>query len=192
MDKTFTIITPTILRPSLIDTCRSIETQTYDQWQHLVAIDIPLSETTPEQLKLVEQIQHPKREVFHCAVSHRNFGNTCRWEMFPRVRGDYVLYLDDDDVYLGEVFQILNREISDEIWGVFPIERFGELFMNLPPRINHTCSVQFFYKPLYPYPNNASYAADGELIEFLRERHSYLVVNAPPLVRVAKQSFGVA
>jgi len=190
MDKTFTIITPTMLRPSLIDTCRSIETQAYNRWQHLVAVDVPLNDTTPEQLQLIDKIRHPKREIFHCEVSHRNYGNTCRWEMFRHVYGDYLVYLDDDDVYLGEVFQILNREISDEVWGVFPIERFGELFLHLPPRINFTSGAQFFYKPIYPYPDGSSYAADGELIEFLRVKHSYLVINSPPLVRVAKQNFG--
>lgn len=191
MDKRFTVITPTILRPSLIASCRSIETQSYSRWQHLVAIDVPLAGATPEQLSLIDQIKHRRRQIYYCAVPHRNYGNTCKAEMFRHVRGDYVLYLDDDDVYLGEVFQILNREISDEIWGVFPIERFGELFLNLPPRINLTSGTQFFCKPLYPFPNNNTYAADGELIEVLRNKHSYLVINSPPLVRVAKQNFGV-
>lgn len=110
--------------------------------------------------------------------------------MFRHVRGDYVLYLDDDDVYLGEVFEILNREISDEIWGVFPIERFGELFLNLPPADQLDLRDAVFCKPIYPYPNNNTYAADGEMIEFLPNKHSYLVVNSPPLVRVTKQNFG--
>jgi hypothetical protein len=152
MDKTFTIITPTILRPSLIDSCRSIETQSYSQWQHLVAVDIPIAGATPEQLSFLDQIKHPKRQIYYCEAPHRNYGNTCKAEMFQHVRGDYMLYLDDDDVYLGEVFQILNREISDEIWGIFPIERFGELFLNLPPRINLTSGTQFFCKPLYRFP----------------------------------------
>jgi glycosyltransferase involved in cell wall biosynthesis len=190
MDKLFTIITATILRPSLIDTCRSIDTQSYGLWQHLVAIDLPVHEATPEQLRLVDQIKHPNRQVYQCAVPHRNYGNTCKSEMFRHVRGDYLLYLDDDDIYLGEVFQTLNREISDEVWGVFPIERLGEFFLNLPPRIKFTSGTQFFYKPLYPFPNISAYAADGELIEFLRDRHSYLVVNSLPLVRVVRPNFG--
>ena len=190
MDKTFTVITPTILRPSLIDTCRSIDTQSYSEWQHLIAVDLPIQQATPEQLKLLDEIKHANRQVYHCAVFHKNYGNTCKSEMFAHARGDYLLYLDDDDIYLGEVFQTLNREISDEVWGVFPIERFGELFLNLPPRINLTSGAQFFCKPLYPFPNISAYAADGELIEFLRDKHSYLVVNSPPLVRVAQQNFG--
>ena len=112
MDKTFTIITPTMLRPSLIDTCRRIETQTYNRWQHLVAIDGSTQRCNTGTVKAIDQIEHRKREIFHCESSHRNYGNTCRSEMFCHVKGDYLLYLDDDDVYLGEVLQILNWEIS--------------------------------------------------------------------------------
>ncbi len=190
MDRTFTIITPTILRASLVEACASIDLQRYPHWQHLVVVDAPEHDLSAEQSALLDKIKHPQRQIYYCAVSHQNYGNTCRSEMFRYVRGDYVLYLDDDDVYLGEVFQTLNQEISDEVWGVFPIERFGELFLNLPPRINHTSSLQFFSKPLYPWPNNGAYAADGELIELLRDTHSYLVVNSPPLGRVSQQNFG--
>lgn len=190
MNKTFTVITPTILRASLVAACTSIDSQRYLKWRHLVVVDVPRQDLTAEQSALLDHIRHPRRQIHYCTVGHQNYGNTCRAEMFRHVKSDYVLYLDDDDVYLGEVFQILNQEISNEVWGVFPIERFGELFLNLPPRINHTCSLQFFSKPLYPWPNHAGYAADGELIELLRARHSYLVVNSPPLGRVTQQNFG--
>ncbi len=190
MERMFTVITPTILRPSLIETCASINAQCYSRWQHLVVIDIPVHALGTEQSRLIEQIKHPNRQIYHCAVSHRNYGNTCRSEMFRHISGDYVLYLDDDDVYLGEAFQILNREISDEMWGVFLIERFGEPFLNLPPQTNFTSGIQFFCKPIYPWPNNNVYTADGELIDFLREKHSYLVINSPPLARVSQQRFG--
>jgi hypothetical protein len=190
VERTFTIITPTILRPSLIDTCKSIDAQRYDQWQHLVVIDLPVYSLLPEQTRLIEQIKHPNRQIYNCAVTHGNYGNTCRSEMFALVRGDYLLYIDDDDVYLGEALQILNGEISDEVWGVFPVERFGEHFLNLPPRTNFTSGIQFFCKPLYPWPNNNVYTADGELIDFLREKHSYLVVNSSPLARISQQRYG--
>lgn len=190
MSKTFTIITPTLLRPSLIDTCRSIDSQNYQQWQHLVVVDIPVAHLLPDHTRLIEHIRHPNREIYNCAVTHGNYGNTCRSEMFGLVRGDYVLYLDDDDVYLGEAFATLNREISNEVWGVFPIERFGEVFMNLPPRTNFTSGIQFFAKALYPWPDNNVYTADGQLIDLLRERHSYLVINSPPLARITRQQYG--
>ena len=49
--------------------------------------------------------------------------------MFVLVRGDYPLYLGDDDAYLGEAFATLDHEICDEVWGVFPNrEIWGGLF----------------------------------------------------------------
>jgi len=190
MSKTFTVITPTVLRPSLVETCRSIDSQGYERWQHLVVIDIPAGLLSPEQIALVDRIRHPNRQIYNCAVSHRNYGNTCRSEMFGLARGDYLLYLDDDDVYLGEAFATLDREICDEVWGVFPIERFGEVFLNLPPRTNFTSGIQFFSKPLYPWPDNGVYTADGQIVDLLRDRHSYLVVNSPPLARITEQRYG--
>lgn len=184
MERTFTVITPSILRPSLLDTCRSVDGQRYTKWQHIVAVDIPEAELTPAQRELVESVRHPQRLVRFCEVSHRNFGNTCRHNAFREVTGDYLLYMDDDDVYLGEAFETLNREIGDEMWGVFPVERFGHVFFNIPPGHSMTCSNQFFCKPLHPWPDNASYCADGEFVDFLRETYPYLVVNSEPLAQV--------
>lgn len=191
MEKKFTVITPTILRPTLADTCRSIDGQNYDNWQHIVVVDIPPHEIPPEQRELIESVRHPKRSIRFCEASHKNFGNTCRSRAFAEVAGDYVLYMDDDDVYLGEAFAVLNGEISDEVWGVFPVERFGHVFFNLPPRICHTTSNQFFYRPVCPWPDNDNYMADGELIELLRGQHPYLVINSEPLARVTRQGMGL-
>ncbi|MFL6227744.1 MAG: glycosyltransferase [Pyrinomonadaceae bacterium] len=191
MEKKFTVITPTILRPSLAETCQSLDRQSYERWQHLVVVDVPPQEILPAQRDLLESLQHPNRTILFCETAHRNFGNRCRHEAFGHVVGDYLLYLDDDDEYVGEVFAVLNREISEEVWGVFPVERFGHIFFNVPPAICHTTSNQFFYRPLYPWPDNDSYMADGELVELLCARHpDYLVVNSEPLARVTRQGMG--
>jgi glycosyltransferase involved in cell wall biosynthesis len=192
LQRKFTVITPTILRPTLVDTCKSIDAQAYSRWQHIVVVDIPPSEILPDQQKLLEAVRHPNRLIRCCETSHKNFGNTCRNLAFNDVSGDYLLYLDDDDVYLGEVFQILNGRISDEVWGVFPIERFGATFLNIPPRMCHTSGIQFFCKPLYPWPDHDGYCADGDLIEFLRSTHPYLVIESEPLARVTRQGMGLA
>lgn len=184
MERTFTVITPTILRPTLLDTCRSVEEQNYTRWQHIVMIDIPALDLTAAQRELLAAIEHPRRLTLNCELPHRNFGNTCRHDAFKHIHGDYLLYLDDDDVYSGEIFRTLDAQISDEVWGVFPVERLGSRFFNLPPRSCFTCSNQFFCKPLHPWPDNDSYCADGELIDFLCERYPYLVVNSEPLARV--------
>lgn len=190
MGKRFTVITPTILRPSLVDTCVSIQSQRYDGWQHIVVVDLPADKILPEQQELIGSIQHRNRLICYCETAHRNFGNTCKNRGFQYVSGDYLLYLDDDDVYLGEVFETLNQQLSDQVWGVFPIERFGVVFFNLPPRKCYTASCQFFYKPLYPFPESNDYCADGDLVDLLRERHPYLAIRSKPLARVARQGQG--
>lgn len=190
MERKFTVITPTILRPTLAETCRSIDSQGYGNWQHIIAVDVPAGRIRPAQRALLDGLRHPNRTILFCEVAHRNVGNTCRHRAFAHVRGDYLLYLDDDDMYLGEVFQTLNREIADEVWGIYPVERFGEIFFNIPPGTCRTTSNQFFYRPLYPWPDNGNYEADGELIDLLRENHPYLVINSAPLARVTKQNWG--
>lgn len=191
MEKKFTVITPTILRPTLVDTCRSIDQQSYARWQHIVVVDIPRNEVLDHQQVLIESLRHPNRSIAYCETRHGNFGNKCRNEAFRHVSGDYLLYLDDDDVYLGEAFEQLNAAISDEFWGVFPIERFGQLFLNLPPQMCQTSGIQFFCKPVYPWPDVDDYCADGSQIDFLRDHHPYLVVNSPPLARVVSQGKGI-
>jgi glycosyltransferase involved in cell wall biosynthesis len=192
MEKSFSVITASILRPTLFDTCKSIERQDYWSWEHVVVVDIPAHEVTPEQHKLLDTIRHPKRTIVHCQSRHKNYGNTCRNQAFKLVASDYLLYLDDDDVHTGEVFKTLNEQIRDEVWGIFPITRLGELFLLVPPGWCRTCSNQFYYKPLYPYPDpdTDEYAADGMLIDTLRENHPYRIIRSGPLARVDKESLG--
>jgi glycosyltransferase involved in cell wall biosynthesis len=190
----FTILTPTILRPTLRETCASLDSQSYQNWQHLVVVDLPAGELTPEQRELVESFAHPNRSVSYCERRHRNYGNTCRSRLFELIGGDYVLHIDDDDVYLGEALQTLAGLIEDSAWGLFPIERFGEVFFNLPPSQGRVCSNQFFYRPFiggeaYRYTDNDSYDADWMLVERLL-RHPYQVIECEPLARVTVQHFG--
>lgn len=190
MDRSFSVITPSILRATLVDTCKSIERQNYRKWEHIMVVDIPAPEVTAEQHELISSLQHPQRTVIYCDRRHQNYGNTCRSEAFNLVTGDYLLYLDDDDVYIGEVFKTLNEQITDEVWGVFPIERLGELLLLIPPGRCRTCSNQFYYQPLYPYPANEDYEADGQLIDELRKNHPYRIIRSGPLARVDKESLG--
>jgi glycosyltransferase involved in cell wall biosynthesis len=190
MDRSFSVITASILRRTLVDTCKSVENQAYRNWEHIVIVDIPSHEVTPEQHKLLDSLQHSQRTILYCKRRHKNYGNTCRNEAFDLVTGDYLLYLDDDDVYIGEVFKTLNEQIRDEVWGVFPIERLGELLLLIPPGLCRTCSNQFYYKPLYPYPATDDYEADGQLVDQLRANHPYRIIRSGPLARVDKESLG--
>jgi glycosyltransferase involved in cell wall biosynthesis len=195
MAHTFSIITPTILRPSLRETCHSIETQSYTEWEHIVIIDLPA--VNDHQRQFVRSLEHPSRRIFYCGVQHGDFGNTCRNAAFEFSRGEYLMYLDDDDIYYPECLAEVRKACVDNpFWGIFPIENCGQFFLNVPPGINLTCSNQFFYRRdlNMPFPNSNyvedAYSADGTLIERLKQ-FPYTVIQSKPLARVDRHQGGV-
>src|ERR1041385_6622559 len=97
-----TIVTPTILRRSLAETCRSIDEQSFTEWEHLVVVDRP-----NEDLSILDTIKHPNRRIIMCPRAHMNSGNSCRHHAYQLAMGDYVCQMDDDDHYLpGAFFEI--------------------------------------------------------------------------------------
>lgn len=190
----FTIITPTVLRPSLYKACKRLEGQSYDNWEHIVMIDIP-GAPVPTWLK------HPKRKIFHCDRAHKNVGNTCRHNAFPHITGDYVLYLDDDNFYhkrsLALLADAIMRAYKEPHWGIFPMIRLRQHFFNVPPGKNMTDTGQFFHRPLIhgqeiKYLAIDDYAADGELVEKLNSICDPLIVDPKiPLINMPVRSFGL-
>jgi len=145
---TFDVITPTALRATLQRTCRSLDHQPFTGWRHLVMVDKPPAELSAADRALLEAIEHPRRQIRYCDRAHCDFGNSCRWSAWEYSSATYILYLDDDDYYLGNALGLLHDAISrcevPPVWGVFPVRRFGTRFFNLPPAKNDTCSNQFF------------------------------------------------
>lgn len=201
----YSIITPTLVRPSLRRLCDSISAQTAEDWEHIVMIDVPLI-VNPVKRALVESIpKDPRRKFIRCGTPHKDFGNTCRWNAWEKTSGDYILYLDDDDYYADErVFETLN-EVT-EAWAIFPSLRRGEYWLQDPPGMLKTGSNMFMHKrevgrypcaehcdehkaiidhlkKIHPHDSMHShmYAADGMLVEYLKSKHRYQVVTGRPL-----------
>jgi len=84
---TFTIITPTVLRETLLRTCKSVDEQSYGEWQHVVMVDRPEELLTERQQGLLVQVSHPRHEVRFCLQPHKDFGNTCRRNELDYARG---------------------------------------------------------------------------------------------------------
>jgi GT2 family glycosyltransferase len=172
----FSIITPTILRSSLGRLCRSLESQAYRNWEHIVVVDIPETREIPAELC------HPQRRWRICERAHGDFGNTCRASAFPMVTGDIVLYADDDNYYLGEALAELRMALGDPLpdWGVFRIDHpapegksRSEWGISDPPRLGSTDMNQIFHKPRIrgfqvEYPAGPYYNADGRMVEWLK------------------------
>jgi glycosyltransferase involved in cell wall biosynthesis len=198
---TFSVITPTLVRESLVRTCRSLDVQRYGQWQHLVMVDKPESALKTWEKRRLDQISDSRREIRYCPEAHRDFGNTCRSSAWDFVRGDYILYLDDDDYYVGDALSVLQERIaalpSRPVWGIFPVLRHGGLFFNVPPGHSRTTSQQFFHLPRVGsrelhYPLRG-YCADGEFVDSLRESYSYTCIDpGQPLAVIDQSNFGAA
>lgn len=209
----YSIITPSLIRPSLRKTCESIDRQTNRDFEHIVMIDIPLI-LYPEKRELIESLQHSQRRFFRCGRAHKDYGNTCRYNAWAKATGDYILYLDDDDVYTDDrVLETL--ECVTAPWATFPTMRWGSFYSVDPPGWNKTGSGMFMHKreigrypcmehhdehkkfiekvrPLHPNMQyrDRLYAADGLLAEWLKDRYPYQRVDDRALTTYDQKGAG--
>jgi hypothetical protein len=161
----FSIITPTIQRQSLIAACESVNSQSYENWEHLIQVD--RRELNSE---LMAKIAHPKRTITQCDVEHRDGGNTCRGLAWERAVGQYCYYLDCDN-FLADadiLADIDSALISNPAWAVFPITRLGGRFFSDPPRSCHTDTLNLVFRHEYAqWPKTDAYGSDGVMVEDL-------------------------
>jgi glycosyltransferase involved in cell wall biosynthesis len=189
----YTIITPTICRKSLLRLCVSIDSQTESNWEHLVVIDMPRESLTRDQREFIASIPpNENRSYSYCNKRHNNYGHTCRHQAWENAKGDYILYIDDDD-YLADNGVLRDLDFVTEPWAVFPVSRHGRLFLGLPPGTCRTGTGMFIHKrDIGRWPDSDSYEADGSFVESLREKYPYEVVDTRPMVVQPKSSAGVS
>lgn len=163
---TFTIITPTLQRPSLRATCESVDNQTFQDFEHIVVVDGPAT-----QLELLVDIMAPNRSVYISGESYRDGGNTPRNLAWQWAKGDWVIYLDDDNVFADdEILADIADALNDrkEKWAVFPITRLGGKFFSDPPRNCHTDTLNMiFRREVAEWPITDAYGTDGIMIDRL-------------------------
>jgi len=188
----YTIVTPTICRQSLVRLCESIDSQTQVDWEHLVVVDMPRKNMTADKRKVIAAIPpQAKRSFSYCDKKHNNYGHTCRHQIWEHAKGDYILYVDDDD-YLADKDVLRTLDSVTEPWAVFPALRNGDAFFHLPPGIGRTGTGMFLHrKDIGRWPDLDSYEADGSFVEELRQKYPYQVLNSRPLVVQPKSSCGV-
>lgn len=171
----YSIITPTIARPSLLKTAESLLIQTNEDWEWLISVDTPLI-TQPKKKALIDSLPNKdsRIKITRCGVRHGFYGNRCRNLAFDRVQGTYIIYVDDDD-YLSDdrVFETLEQVTAS--WAIWPVVRCGEYWFNDPPGMCKTGSGHFMYRrdTGLRYPANENYSADGELVEALKAAYPY-------------------
>jgi glycosyltransferase involved in cell wall biosynthesis len=189
----YTIVTPTICRPSLARLCTSLDRQSSRDWEHLVVVDLPREELSSEQREILGSIpQGANRPVFFCDRRHKNYGHTCRHQVWDHVRGEYILYVDDDD-YFADDEALKTLDSVTEQWAVFLVLRHGKKFLNLPPGRNNTGTGMFLHrKEIGRWPDSNLYEADGIFVEELAQKYPFRLLDSRPLVALPMSSCGVS
>lgn len=214
--KKFTIITPTLLRDSLIQTCESVDDSNYPNYQHIIIVDVVGIEEMNKDLgndeytkylnqvfRIFKKITNKNRKIifFHKTVKANDFGNSCRAVAYDEIDKDtdYIMYLDDDDFYINNAFNVINDNLSDNNPDMyyFPCLRFGEVFFNEPPGLCMTTSNQWGHKPIINNiemrweKDSLEYTEDGFFLEFVKKNSSdILKINSECLVQVPKSNNG--
>ena len=88
----FSIITPTLQRESLIRCCQSVDLQTFKDYEHIVWID-----SDEINCELFKSIQDDKRFIYSSKRKHGHYGNHARNCAWKAAKGNYVIWLDDDN-----------------------------------------------------------------------------------------------
>lgn len=172
----FSIITPTILRSTAHRTMASVDAQPFQDYEHLVVVD---GEVGPVP---AEWMRNPRRTVIRCSERHNDCGATCRNHAVHQARGEFVLYIDDDDYYVPDALSDLARKAKMHL-GVFPILNGGVLWLRIPPGRDKTATCQIWHRRtidghVVAMPaGQKNYSDDSAWIGELARRYSYQVVN---------------
>lgn len=196
----FSIITPTLLRESLRQTCRSIDDQPFKDYEHIVCYDGDLNALDERKTKLVLDISGINRVITSTGKRIRDFGNTPRHVGGEHATGDYLAYLDDDDYYLENALGKLDKALracGNPDFGVFSCHRHGLEFFHFPPGCCMTTSCQWTHKRtikgeriLWPVEFN-DYLSDGMFLEKLKKVVAPVKLDTGgPIVRVDHPSVG--
>lgn len=188
----FSIVTPTLERPSLVRCCESVNTQSYASWEHIVAVD---AEFVNEDLH--SRIDHPQRYVFACGQRFGHFGNHARWLAWEHARGRYLVMLDDDNYLyhpdaLSDIADCLASDSYPD-WAIFPIHRHGSVFLLLPPGMCMTDTMNVVVKrELGRWPDIEAREADGVWTEELKKRYAYSAFpDVRPIGMMERSSNGI-
>ena len=180
----FSIITPTILRHSLIRCCASVDAQTFRDFEHIVMVD---TEITSD---ILSKIMHPQRFIYRCLIPHRNWGHGCRHDAWSIAKGEYLYSLDDDN-FLAHPGALERLSTVTGPWAIFPILRYGERFLHDPPGRTKTDTGSFIYKKeLGAWPDLNRYDADGVFVEEVLMKHPYDLFAIDDPIMVMEESGG--
>lgn len=124
------VITPTYNRPDvLLEAIESVRTQTYTNWEHLVVSD----GRDDRVASLVRQIADPRVRSYH-TWRLPVMGNYQRNVALRFASGEFILYLDDDNIiYPACLETMVGGFVGDHVGYVVCPIRYGDSVKH-PPR----------------------------------------------------------
>lgn len=189
MNPFFTVITPTINRPELEKACRSLASQSYRSWQHVVVHD---------EANFVEDERHPQRLIIATGERRNDFGNTPRNMAWMHALGTYLICLDDDnyladDEALARVYRALMRKGFPEV-AIIPCTRFNQ--RAFPPdmvEVGHVDTANLVVKrEIGQWPVSDKYEQDGLFIaDLCRKYRTEHFPELQPIIAMPAQRRGL-
>jgi hypothetical protein len=190
-----TVITPTYRRdPKVVSRCLDcVRLQTIDNIEQLVC-----SDGSPEAsiASLVGSIGDKRITYHHTNVKKAgDFGNVVRSEMLKKARGEYILFLDDDNLILPDYLERMIRAIEDsgKDFAVCKVVHFGPLneehygkkppvvLTGLPVKLFHVDPLQILVKRSamqeIGWDTEKGYLADGHTLQALGDKFEHVEVS---------------
>lgn len=194
------IITPTILRTTLARTIKSVLSQTFTDYEHLIVVD--RAETVPPDNP---DLHNEHTRYIMCGMGHNDYGNTPRNHAGNGALGEYICYLDDDDYYIDcNVLNGIMRRMEDggwPIWGILPLKFVFEdgnsrVMIGTPVQRGNCGTGHIVHKrevngEQVRFPARPEYDADGYFVEDMKKRYGDpLQLGSEPLIVVNGASRG--
>lgn len=143
----FSIITPTYNRAHyVLDTIKSIQQQTFTDWEHII-IDDGSRDTTSE---IIHNAQALDSRIYYVQQDHKG-AQAARNRGLKIATGDIIVYLDSDDKAASNFLEKIIETLADQdkIFGI-PNHQRQKILLNdddsvkttLPPVIAHQNAIQ--------------------------------------------------
>jgi hypothetical protein len=169
-----------------------VQLQTVTNIEQLVC-----SDGAPESAiaSLVGSIADERITYHHTTVKKPgDYGNTVRSEMLARARGDYILFMDDDNLILPDYLEKMIKAIeeSGKDFAVCRVVHFGPLneeqygkkppvvLTGLPVKLYHVDPLQILVKRAamqdIGWETEKGYLADGHTLQALGDKFEHVEV----------------
>jgi glycosyltransferase involved in cell wall biosynthesis len=173
----------------------TVKNQTYFNWEHLICSD---GIYEPQIESIVRSNNDPRCQYLVSSQHYGGYGASVRQEIMLNARGDYLVFLDDDNLlmlnYLEEMITALQNAINNEKFAICEIMHFGpvQMFLGNPPIILKGEPKIYFIDTLQVMVEaramkeigwvNNGYCADGSTYEELGKHFSF--VRVPKLLAI--------